>query len=126
MTDLRVVYEDPDQPDAPLKILVPSPKWMEKAKAGDLPPVSVYWLIAEAEAKAQGPEFNHCAEVLELIKSAKKIGPLSEEEAIQYLIMKDIPSRVWAKKHNRQMFRIVHKDQLPTDREFRNAWRLAA
>ena len=54
----------------------------------------------------------------------EKFYSFPEEEAIEYLIMKDIPRRVWGKEHNRQMFRIVKKDQIPSDRSFRNAWRL--
>ena len=55
---------------------------------------------------------------------APRIGKLTEEEAMEYLIMKDIPRRVWGKKHNRPMFKIVRTEQVPTDRLFRNAWRL--
>jgi hypothetical protein len=53
---------------------------------------------------------------------------MTEEQAIEYLIMKDVPARVWHSdyKYNRQMFRIVKRDQLPEDKTYRNAWRLAA
>ena len=54
-TDYRVVWEDPQEPDAPAKITVPDPNWMACAvQGGILPPVEVYWELAEDEAK---PDF---------------------------------------------------------------------
>lgn len=128
MTDYRVLYEDPDKPDDPLCVLVPSDNWMEMAMSGGLPPISVYWALQGAEQRAidegRHDNFRHDREMWERQFTAPRIGPLTEEEAIEYLIMKDIPRRVWGKEHNRQMFRIVKKDQIPSDRSFRNAWRL--
>ena len=93
MTDYRIIYENPDEPDEPAVVIVPSDDWMQKAQEGSLTYLS---------------------------------GPLTEKEAIEYLIMKDIPRNVWGQDHNRPMFKIVTKDQVPSDRSFRNAWRLAA
>lgn len=130
MTDLRVIYEHPDFPDEPLQVLIPSPEWMMAAMAGDLPPICVYWQLEDAERRAiesgKHDGFQHSQEMWMQQFTAPRIGPMTEQEAISYLIMKDIPRRVWAEKHNRPMFMIVHKDQVPTNREFRNAWRLAA
>lgn len=130
MTDYRVIFEDPDQPDAPAMVLVPSPNWMADAMAGKLPPISVYWALQEAEQKAidegRHDGFKHDHDMWMQQFTAPRIGPLTEEEAIEYLIMKDIPRRVWGQEHNRPMFKIVTKDQVPSDRQFRNAWRLAA
>jgi hypothetical protein len=130
MTDYRVIFDDPDDLDAPAKVLVPAPEWMEQAMAGNLPPIWVHWQLQDDEALAiaegRHSTFRHDPEKLALQYTAPRIGPLTEEEAIEYLIMKDIPRRVWGKEHNRPMFRIVTKDQVPSDRSFRNAWRLAA
>lgn len=130
MTDYRVVFDDPAHPDEPAKILVPSPNWMAEAMAGNLPPISVFWALQEAEQKAidegRHDGFKHDPEMWMQQFTAPRIGPLTEQEAIEYLIMKDIPRRVWGQEHNRPMFAIVHKDQVPSNREFRNAWRLAA
>jgi hypothetical protein len=51
---------------------------------------------------------------------------MTEEQAIEYLIMKDIPQRVWRDydKANRQRLVICKKDQLPSTREWRNAWKI--
>ena len=130
MTDYRVIYEDPDQPDAPAMVLVPSDNWMQEAMEGNLPPISVYWALQDDEqqaiAEGRHDTFKHDPEKHAAQWAAPRIGPLTEEEAIEYLVMKDIPRRVWAEEHNRPMFKIVTKDQVPSDRTFRNAWELAA
>lgn len=130
MTDYRVIFEDPDFPEEPAKVLVPSDNWMQEAMEGNLPPISVYWALQDDEqqaiAEGRHSTFRHDPEKLALQYTAPRIGPLSEQEAIEYLIMKDIPRRVWGQQHNRPMFKIVTKDQVPSDRKFRNAWRLAA
>lgn len=130
MTDYRVIFEDPDFPEEPAKVLVPSDNWMADAMAGKLPPISVYWQLQDDEQRAidegRHSTFKHDPEKHALQYTAPRIEPLSEQEAIEYLIMKDIPRRVWGQEHNRPMFKIVTKDQVPSDRLFRNAWRLAA
>ena len=130
MTQYRVIYEDPDAPEQPAMVLVPSENWMQKAMEGNLPPISVYWSLQDDEQSAieegRHDTFRHDPEKHAAQWTAPRIGPLTEEEAIEYLIMKDIPRRVWAQEHNRPMFKIVKKDQVPTDRSFRNAWRLTA
>ena len=130
MTDYRIVFDDPDKLDEPTKVLVPSPQWMEIAMSGGLPPIWVYWQLQDDEqqaiAEGRHKEFKHDPEKLALQYTAPRIGPLTEEEAIEYLVMKDIPRRVWAKEHNRPMFKIVKRDMIPTDRTFRNAWEMVA
>lgn len=130
MTDYRIVFDDPDKLDEPTKILVPSPQWMEIAMSGGLPPIWVYWQLQDDEQRAiaegRHSTFKHDPERLALQYTAPRIGPLTEEEAIEYLVMKDIPRRVWAEEHNRPMFRVVKKDAIPTDRTFRNAWEMVA
>lgn len=131
MTDLCVVYEDPLEPDAPAKVLVPSPEWLELAMSGGLPPIWVYLDLKRDEQKAieegRHSTFRHDPKKHALQWEAERIGPLTEEEAILYLIMKDIPERVWNEEvpSNKRRFAIVRKNQLPQTREWRNAWRLA-
>lgn len=130
MTNYRVIFEDPDQPDAPSMVLIPSDNWMQEAMEGNLPPISVYWALQDDEqqaiAEGRHQSFKHDKDKYEAQFTAPRIGPLTEQEAIEYLVMKDIPRRVWAEEHNRPMFKIVTKDQVPSDRTFRNAWELAA
>jgi hypothetical protein len=127
----RIVYEDPAFPDEPAKIVVPSPNWIEEAMTGLLPPVWVHLQLKEDEdaAIAEGrlQSFRHDEEKWLLQFTAPRIGPLTEEQAMEYLLMKDVPRRVWEDYRdgaNSTRFKIVTKEQIPSDRTFRNAWRL--
>lgn len=89
----RVLFEDPADPDAPAKVLVPDPNWMGAALAGGILP---------------------------------SIGPMTEEQAIEYLIQKDIPPRVWRDyRGNRTILKIVPVELISSDRSYRNAWRIS-
>ena len=113
----RVLFEDPATPDEPAKVLVPDPNWMACALEGNiLPPIDTYQRDRDVP---DGQPKEH--------PYAKPIGPMTEEEAIEYLIMKDICPSVWQEyRGNRTIMRIVPVELIPTDRSFRNAWRLAA
>jgi hypothetical protein len=128
MTSYRIIYEDPERPEDPAKIVIPSPNWLQEAMAGNLPPIWVHWQLQddEQQAIAQGRhrDFAHDPEKLMLQYTAPRVGPLSEEEAMEYLVMKDVPRHVWSREYNRPMFRIVRTEDIPTDRSFRNAWRI--
>ena len=111
----RVLFEDPREPDAPAKILVPDPNWMAAALAGDiLPPIDTYQrdrLVPDGEPKEH--------------PYAEPIGPMTEEEAIEYLVMKDIDPAVWRDyQGNRCIMKIVPVELIPSDRSFRNSWRV--
>ncbi len=130
MNTYRVIFEDPNDLDAPAQVLVPSQRWMEQAMAGNLPPIWVLWQLQDDEqqaiAEGRHDTFSHDPEKHALQWTAPRIGPLTEEEAMEYLCMKDLPRKVWAEEHNRPMFKIVKTEQVPSDRQFRDAWRLAA
>ena len=51
---------------------------------------------------------------------------MTEEEAIEYLIMKDIPEHVWKDydKSNRRRLVICKKQNLPGHRTWRNSWKI--
>ena len=63
----------------------------------------------------------------ELLHNMKPIDAMTEEEAIEYLIMKDIPEHVWKDwdKSNKPRLVICKKSQLPATREWRNAWQIS-
>ena len=112
----RVLFEDPREPDAPAKILVPDPNWMAAALAGDiLPPIDTYQrdrLVPDGEPKEH--------------PYAEPIGAMTEEEAIEYLVQKDIDPAVWRDyQGNRTILKIVPVEMIPSDRSYRNAWRIA-
>jgi hypothetical protein len=51
---------------------------------------------------------------------------MAEEEAIEYLIKKDIPPRIWRDyRGNRVIMKIVPVELIPSDRTFRGAWKVA-
>lgn len=110
-----VVFEDPHEPEAPVKVLHPAPEWLAMAlNGGLLPPVETY--LRDATVPDGEPKEH---------PYATPIGPMTEEQAIEYLIQKDIPARVWAEPSNRPRFAIVKRSAIPTDRTHRNAWKLS-
>ena len=111
----RVLFEHPESPDAPAAVLVPDPNWMAAALAGGvLPPIDTY-LRDQSVPDGQPKEHPY----------AEPIGAMTEEEAIEYLIMKDIPPQVWRDyKGNRCILKIVPVELIPSDRSFRNAWKV--
>lgn len=111
-----IVFED--QIDEPCKVLVPAPEWMAMALHGNLlPPV---WVYHRLQYDDTGAITNG-----HILHETDTIGPMTEEEAIEYLIQKDIPIEVWISDSNRPRLKICSRDQIPSDRTFRNAWSLA-
>ena len=143
-SNYRIVYEDPAFPDDPVKIVSPAPEWMAMALHGRLlPPISSYLdmpleLITDddqviictyTEAQENRLALNIVHERVlpyHTLHTAEPVEAMSEEQAIEYLLMKDVPARVWCSsyKYNRPMFRIVGLSQIPTDRTYRNGWKL--
>lgn len=113
-----IVWEDPDNPEAPTKVTTPAPEWLAMAMHGELlPPVHVYHEIEDTMENGR-VTMGH------LLHDTEPVPAMSEEEAMEYLVQKDLPRRVWQRSHNRQMFFIVPRADVPKDRSFRNAWRL--
>lgn len=117
-----IVWEDPDDLDAPAKVTTISPSyWAMALHGGILPPVWVWWKLAEDEAK---PDFKRHTQG-HLLHNTPPLGPMTEDEAVEWFIMKDIPPRVWRDyKGNRSILKIAPRHLIPTDRSFRNAWRI--
>ena len=117
-----IVWEDPDEIDAPCRVTSPAPEWLAMALHGNLlPPVEVYQRMREAMLPDGSSPLHY------LQDTAAPIGPMTEEEAMEYLLMKDVPRRVWdgSRETNRRLFVFTERKSLPTDRTFREAWRLA-
>ena len=113
----RVIFEDPREPEAPCKILVPDPNWLACALAGNiLPPIDTYQ--RDRDVPDNEPKEH---------PYAKPIGSMTEEEAIEYLVQKDIDPAIWRHyEGNRTILKIVPAEMIPQDRSFRNAWRLSS
>lgn len=157
----RVVYEDPHDPEAPARVLVPDPHWMAYALHGNvLPAIEAYHkfpLIHRYERNGVltevkcdginsgavkdrmeadgwiklGEKYNRpLAEARGLtLHTAPTLAPMTEKQAMMYLIMKDTPPEVWQDfigetKSNRRKLIICKKDQVPSDRKYRNAWEI--
>ena len=119
-----VVWEDQNEPDAPAKVTHPDQNWLACAlKGGILPDVRVYWELAKDEAK---PDFKKHTRGY-LLHNSKPIDAMTEEQAIEYLIMKDIPRHVWQDwdKANKPRLVICTKSQLPSTRVWRNSWKIS-
>ena len=111
----RVVFEDPADPEAPAKVLVPDPNWMAAALEGNiLPPIDTYQRDRDVP---DGQPKEH--------PYAEPIGPMTEKQSVCYLIQKDICPSIWRDyKGNRTILKIVPVELVPSDRSFRNAWRI--
>jgi hypothetical protein len=95
--------------DAPLSVVIPDPNWLAMAMAGGVLPAAEVYQTRD----------------LATIDAAPPIGPLSEEQAMEYLVQKDVPRGVWDRPgENRRSFAITLKSMLPASRQWRNAWRL--
>ena len=118
-----IAWEDPDDLEAPVKITRPSPVWLAMAMHGGiLPPVEVYWALAADEAEEDFTRHTRG----NLLHDTPAMREMTELEAMQYLVMKDVPPRVWRDyKGNRTMLKIIPVSSVPTDRSNRNAWRIA-
>lgn len=104
-----IVYEDDESPVC--KVVHPDPNWMASALIGGiLPPVSSYF-----------------SEDIGAHQKAEPIGPMTEEQAMEYLLMKEVPRSVWDQPQgsNRRRYAIVNRDTLPASRVWRDAWVLS-
>jgi len=124
-----ILFDDPDKPDEPTSFMILADTWLKMAMSGGLPPISVFLKLNDDERKAidEGwhKQFKHDPETHQAQWTAPRIGPLTEEEAVQYVAMKSLPRKCWTKAHNRPMFKIVLRKDMPKDRTFRDAWEMA-
>lgn len=119
-TEYRIVYENPGL-EGTSSIVAPDPNWMACALHGNIiPPVWVYLELAKDEAH---PDFKQHTRG-HLLHTVKPIGPMTEEEAIEYLIIKDVPQNVWRNfnKGNRPKMVICRASQIPQEDDFRGSW----
>jgi len=112
-----IVWDDLDDLDAAPHVTTPSPMWLAMAMHGNvLPPVSVYPL-----------DVNDRGRVIEGHGLHDSVVPaMTEEQAMEYLLQKDVPRRVWDAPggSNARRFVICHRTMVPVDKTFRDAWRL--
>ena len=118
----------------------PAPEWLAMAMHGDLlPDIEVYhqlrceWTHEETGEVVEtlvneAPEGTGWkgGKVLNghLLHEGPRAPAMTEEEAMEYLLQKDVPRAVWADHEtaNTPRFYIIRRDQLPATRQFRNSW----
>ena len=83
----------------------------------------MYWELAKDEAEEGFTKHTRGF----LLHNTKPIEAMTEEQAIEYLIMKDCPQSVWRNydSGNKPKMVICRKEQLPATREWRNAWKIS-
>ena len=123
-SEFCIVWEDPDNLEEPAKVTHPDPNWMACAlQGGILPPVWVYWELAKDEAEEGFTKHTRGY----LLHNTKPVEAMTEEQAIEFLIQKDVPQSVWRSwnEGNKPKMVICRKEQLPATREWRNAWKIS-
>lgn len=130
MTKLRVIYED--KLIGGVAYLCPSDKYVKRCMEGDVPPLSHVFSMRKKEAEFakrnnnNNEGFTHSEEDLEIERNGSKLPPMTEIEAIWYIIMKDVPQEIWATGGNRRRFKIVTEDQIHLHNfNFNQAWELS-
>lgn len=114
-SDYVIVWESPDDLDAPAQVMIPDPNWMACAlHGGILPPIEAY-IMDRGVAAGELKEHPH----------AKPISPMIQEQAMEYMAMKNLPPLIVnAAPSNRRRFVICGRNQLPVAQNFRDAWAL--
>lgn len=135
-------WHDPFEAAAPMKVTTPSGRCIsELMKGGIHPPLEAHLgakilLVAKSGKydvvdQIDAPEWRqrHGEIVNEWIVDyrrchAETAPPMGLEDAIEYVLMKDVPHYVWGTKRNRRMFAVMDRSRIPKDRRLRNAWKL--
>lgn len=144
-TDYVIVYEDPLYPEASAFLLSPAPEWMACALAGGIHPSiehvhNTNFLVKTKEGKTIYCDYLEIQNIRdqenvidERILNYEKyikpdpIGPMTEQEAMEYLLKKDVPPRVWhpSYRHNRILYKIVKRSEIPDEEYYRDCWKLS-
>ncbi|MFN3399419.1 MAG: hypothetical protein ACK4Z4_03685 [Ferrovibrio sp.] len=105
-TPLRILYEELGDQCSLLRIVVPAPRFVAALMRGGL----VRRRRVAGYNADRSPVWDGDGVLL---------GPMSEMDAVAFIAWKDVPAHV-----NRR--EIISVGQLPADRTYRNAWRMAS
>ena len=102
-----IVWDDPERPDTPARVTIPTDSyWAFLLHGGIVPPVSVWRDKDHIRVHYAGP-----------------IGQLTREQAMRYVLEKDVPRHVWSdSKRNARAYQILPRDHVPKDRSKRDHW----
>lgn len=135
-----IVFKTPGQ-EGSVSVVHPAPEWLAMAMHGGLLPtidvmhlIRCEWTNEETGETCVTPLNEYMSppwgkgKVLngELLHTGPRAPAMTEEEAMEYLLQKDVPRAVWFdhEHKNDPDFYIIRRDMLPKSRAFRNAWRL--
>jgi len=124
-TEYCVVYDDINMGCS--AILYPSSHKMAALMHGGIHPPA--WVKIKLKQDEQHPDFvRHSDWNGHLLHETEPMPSLTEKQAIEHLILTDIPKSIWETwdKGNKPKIVICKKTQLPQTREWRDAWRIAA
>ena len=138
--DHCVPYTDPYDLEAPTKVLHPSPRCVSELMAGGIhPPIEaihnqrlvltcencgeIECRVVEAPAIRAKHKIKNEIVIDNSAAHLTVAPPMSYEEAIEWIIKKDIPFDVWGKPHNQPQFVILERTAMPS-REYRNTWKM--
>ena len=120
-TEYCVVYEDIDMDT--VAVMHPDPHCMAMLMHGGLMPPA--WVKLQLQEDEQQPDFvSHKLGNGHLLDTTEPMGPLTEEEAVEWLIQTTVPRHIWENWNvgNKPKMVICTKKQLPATREWREAW----
>lgn len=123
-TEYCVVFDNINLPHA--SVMYPDPHCMAALMHGGIHPPA--WVRLQLKKDEERKDFiKHSDFNGHLLHEVEPMGPLTEEQAIEHLITTDIPEKIWSEwnKGNKPNIVICKRLQIPTDRSFRNAWRIA-
>ena len=108
-----------DDVGAEVAVTYADSRWLPCALNGGI--LLPEWANIEAKDENTTPE-----RAYHLWRNVEPAKPMTEERAIEYLIMKDLPKHVWQNydKANKPRMVICTKSQLPSTRVWRNAWKI--
>ena len=127
-----IVWTDPEDEGNKVTVISPSPRWLGYVMHGyytcsiedqltDIR-IKTKWANNHPEVGFAWDKSKHKA----LHPYAPTIGPITEEEAMEYLVKITLPERIWSDTtSNSPRFVICSPSQIPI-KTYRNAWRMAA
>lgn len=141
--DHVIVYEDPFDMEAPVRVCRPQPMCVHQLLFGGVhAPIEAHLehklLMINSDgsgdvvAKFEADEYAKRHDVIsQHVVDYRRVHDevmqaLSYEKAIEWIMMKDVPYLVWANNggQNRRKFAIADRSAIPHDCSQRNAWRL--
>ncbi len=136
-----IAFADPYDLDAPMTFLYPDSRCVAELMAGGIhPPIEVLHGLRLRLTYDDGTSTECDWRAASYFRATRKVisetlldnrivdfvaaPPMTYEQAIEWIMQKDVPFEVWGKKHNRSMMAIVPRAAVLEDRTHRKSWKL--